>query len=1281
MSTGRLVQTSTGHTSSVNSVCVTGDGQHLVSADGRTIKIWGMSMGRLVYTFTGERDSEIQIWASSGHNATLLLTPDKDIQVWDESVLKCTHKASPGSFHLGKDGNIYQYVDNTRSARLLYADSLHKDSVLLALSCGRSLPGKFSNFVAASLLDLPEALDKFVRRYGNDGIDDPQPDTNMSALAYALILGHLEVVRILLLHGADLSQVFCISDGTKLTAMDLGYSEETAIKMRWFPPTLALPDYHKARQSHPSSYVLSLLVNNPIFSDALIHATLDYIDRGNVDLSNTAKKLNQMRRLRTSQVAVQLDELIPASVDFQQLCASLERHRSAQQDDAAVSQTCQDLTSHCERVVSDASSHRANGTWTLDNPGVLNDDLSSVKSLLERLAAMEVTVRSERECEELAQLDLVLSGLSTTVTVAEVSDSFSTKGDHGAHGPSVLDPSLMQVDKALHALAHWQSEVQTLDTAPREKTERAAAVVQSRLRGVLDCFGEEEQAVDECNLDIQSALGELHDALGKEKEYYSNHQDVLKEAFPTRAVAVALQAVRDVKRARLQEIQTVLYWNDRLIELKEKLENAITLHSQLDYKHLYAVHLQIEDLRLDIEEFRVSQRRRQRTMAPDEGKEQQQQAIAEKKLTIKRLARELDIQKSILVCLAQVGFVDAMDVAIKLGGVEWSALKLEDFEDLESLAAPGQRRMLFKATLDGEAVVLKEYGLHSPQSWQQLQNELKMLRRVQNPHVMPLRAAFVSEDRFKAYAVFPFFANGALDHWVETMRRSNKSSSDSISNTQWESVWRQVLSGVKALHDCRIIHCDIKPSNIFVDANHRVIVGDFDISQDTSQRTQPLATLSKVAGTLGFIAPELLSTPPQFATSMVDMFAFGKTVETVMTSEELKASGAFEELVKRCQSRSPDERPTAAEALACPFFTQQVVQEKEELERQAKHIAVLQAEVFAASAQVEAKKGQVAKDEQELRALLVQLEQDKQQTKKTAEELRKEQTRVETLQRQVRADQNSVYQQTKQVSRLQNDIEQERKHLQKVGRIPRYPPYWCTCKYDLSLFQKVDVTADVKKEMQSLFDKCCNVHTLGHGRDQQQAGSYSQLEVHTVWRVENFKLWNKFMARKMELKSLGKGVKGATGTGTETVSTDQDSWVRDTQLNGRLNEKFLFHGTDAVVADIICEHGFDERVAALGGMFGAGIYFAEQSSKSDQYVRRDSQGLFYMFVSRVMLGTQVYHTQGSMIQIRRPPDLPGQRGRCFDSVVFDATGQHYREFIVYDRTQAYPEFLVAYERQ
>ena len=48
------------------------------------------------------------------------------------------------------------------------------------------------------------------------------------------------------------------------------------------------------------------------------------------------------------------------------------------------------------------------------------------------------------------------------------------------------------------------------------------------------------------------------------------------------------------------------------------------------------------------------------------------------------------------------------------------------------------------------------------------------------------------------------------------------------------------------------------------------------------------------------------------------------------------------------------------------------------------------------------------------------------------------------------------------------------------------------------------------------------------------------------------------------------------------------------------NERMLFHGSPFINA--IVQKGFDERHAYIGGMFGAGIYFAEHSSKSNQYI-------------------------------------------------------------------------------
>jgi len=53
-------------------------------------------------------------------------------------------------------------------------------------------------------------------------------------------------------------------------------------------------------------------------------------------------------------------------------------------------------------------------------------------------------------------------------------------------------------------------------------------------------------------------------------------------------------------------------------------------------------------------------------------------------------------------------------------------------------------------------------------------------------------------------------------------------------------------------------------------------------------------------------------------------------------------------------------------------------------------------------------------------------------------------------------------------------------------------------------------------------------------------------------------------------------------------------------LVGEINEYFLFHGTKHSWLKSIEDHGLDNRVSE-NAMFGNGVYFAESSTKADQY--------------------------------------------------------------------------------
>lgn len=96
----------------------------------------------------------------------------------------------------------------------------------------------------------------------------------------------------------------------------------------------------------------------------------------------------------------------------------------------------------------------------------------------------------------------------------------------------------------------------------------------------------------------------------------------------------------------------------------------------------------------------------------------------------------------------------------------------------------------------------------------------------------------------------------------------------------------------------------------------------------------------------------------------------------------------------------------------------------------------------------------------------------------------------------------------------------------------------------------------------------------------------------------------------------------------------------------------------------------------MGGLYGAGSYFAVQGCKSHQYSQayKDSQHHVIM-LCRVVMGWP-YCTNRSHNNERRPPDNPSTPGRPHDSI-FAKTGavqhsgglQAHHEYIVFSSSQ------------
>lgn len=246
----------------------------------------------------------------------------------------------------------------------------------------------------------------------------------------------------------------------------------------------------------------------------------------------------------------------------------------------------------------------------------------------------------------------------------------------------------------------------------------------------------------------------------------------------------------------------------------------------------------------------------------------------------------------------------------------------------------------------------------------------------------------------------------------------------------------------------------------------------------------------------------------------------------------------------------------------------------------------------------------------------------------------------------------------RKIEALRQAVEADKHML--MQQWPAVPPYWRHEDLNEPHFELVE-TRYMKRRLQALLRDS----PMHPGGCQRKAG-LADATVTRVLRIENTVLWKNFNFRKGTMLQLSRSSRPRRVVVPYHENVDADA-----------NEFFLFHGTDPDTAPLIAEHGFDERVAEIGGLYGGGCYFAENSCKSQQYATANRAGECTMLYCRVLLGDP-HLTNTQLKNQRRAPEKPGHPGQIYDSVVASGGSQIHREFVVYDRHQVYPEFIIYY---
>ncbi|KAJ1025863.1 hypothetical protein NDA16_002489 [Ustilago loliicola] len=228
-------------------------------------------------------------------------------------------------------------------------------------------------------------------------------------------------------------------------------------------------------------------------------------------------------------------------------------------------------------------------------------------------------------------------------------------------------------------------------------------------------------------------------------------------------------------------------------------------------------------------------------------------------------------------------------------------------------------------------------------------------RMIRHPGVVTLFWTF--QDRESLYFVLELASNGELLNFIR------KHGSFDLTSARYYAA--QLADTIDAMHRAGVVHRDVKPENILLDARHRIKITDFgsakivhaageadsqtttataqqnETQPATSSQNQPRA--ASFVGTAEYVSPELLVEKAQPAGKPADWWAFGcvlfqmiagrppfkgvneyQTLQKVKNREFTFPEGFPEDaqdLIDRVLTLDPAKRPSAAEIKGHRFFS------------------------------------------------------------------------------------------------------------------------------------------------------------------------------------------------------------------------------------------------------------------------------------------------------------------------------------------------------------------------
>ena len=250
-------------------------------------------------------------------------------------------------------------------------------------------------------------------------------------------------------------------------------------------------------------------------------------------------------------------------------------------------------------------------------------------------------------------------------------------------------------------------------------------------------------------------------------------------------------------------------------------------------------------------------------------------------------------------------------------------IKLSDFEEIKdgtkkyTLIGTGNFGYVekMKSKKDNKIYAIKKIDKNSPQfNRKDFDRETEIMFHLKQENIIKLYGYFEDKENLNKFKeifndkknkdelnklkdnievfclVLEYAKNGSLRNFIKNKVKNRNKNSVPIEETEIIKIFKQLLSGLKHLHNKGVMHRDITPDNILLDEKNNVKISDFGISaihRDSKTQnkkiSEQLFSTKTIVGRISFASPQVQS-GEEYDYSC-DIYSLGLTMLYMMSYE------------------------------------------------------------------------------------------------------------------------------------------------------------------------------------------------------------------------------------------------------------------------------------------------------------------------------------------------------------------------------------------------------------